>query len=1008
MNSGSIYDVIVVGGSMAGCFAALHAAKRGSSVLLIESRTYLGREFTSTLRPWISIRGIDNVDQHVIDLLGIQEIADTYMGRHIESHIETPMGSDVELPLKAGYIKKSLLGKLRQAGVQVLFMSGAVGVLAIEERIAGVVIANKSGLQAMTSRAVIDATENQVLTQFSGGERKPALPSQTCSWTIEFSSVMGRDSPVIELPHHLGVSSLTLHQGSRGEGHVLAEVSFETNVATADYNEKMSWEIEARMKTIQICEYLKNNVSGFQDAVLLRASDELWHASIWQPAPSSLENLIAFHTNDWLVEHQDLHTLAEIWRLTEGSITSFYDKPQQQVSSGITSVNNVMVHMDNLKLRFDEFDPILKRDSSLKINYYSLSLNKKDIIPYIGKCDVLVAGGGTAGAPAAIGALNNGAQVMVLDGQSGLGGTGTLGGINVYWYGYKEGYTAELDAQVEAMTMRISKAVKGKLWNIEAKKMVYLEEIAKQNGLILFRTLIVDVWMEARKIKGIVVATPYGLGMVQADIVIDATGDGDVAAYAGVPFALGEERGGNLQTFNLCDWKVAGALAGVNLDLGVIDPTNTFDTTRGLYAGHESGSDYDFSTYPAVREARHIQGRYRLTVADVLSGRGFEDAVAIGSTDFDQHGLQSSEFARLGYLPYHQDCKFASIPYRACIPEGIDNLLVAGKAFSAEREAFSFIRMQPDLQNMGYSLGLSAAQAIEEKVNIPDIHIADLQKKLVLKKIIREEDVNAPLRHPVEARLSDCGDAQMFLRVITSPKERMTSLLKKSFTEPEYAHTRHSIAMALAWFGEADGIELLIDEMKSLRHEEQQDTIDKAGRPVGGFVGQPDTHWKMNQLITLLGIAGDPRAAELLIELAAETDAGGSPRPHARLHWRRVPNYDRIICLCFSIERVATFQAIPALQSLLEKQHLSGHLAKHDKDADKGYASAYLELVIARTLAKCGGGNGLHVLANYLKDVRAVLSDHAHSELVRIANVDFGKNVGLWTEWINKHAPIKA
>jgi hypothetical protein len=63
---------------------------------------------------------------------------------------------------------------------------------------------------------------------------------------------------------------------------------------------------------------------------------------------------------------------------------------------------------------------------------------------------------------------------------------------------------------------------------------------------------------------------------------------------------------------------------------------------------------------------------------------------------------------------------------------------------------------------------------------------------------------------------------------------------------------------------------------------------------------------------------------------------------------------------------------------------------------------AYLEVLIGRALARCGSPEGFLILINYLDDVRTLLAEHAHSELVTIAGEDLGKNVAAWGQWLER------
>jgi len=57
--------------------------------------------------------------------------------------------------------------------------------------------------------------------------------------------------------------------------------------------------------------------------------------------------------------------------------------------------------------------------------------------------------------------------------------------------------------------------------------------------------------------------------------------------------------------------------------------------------------------------------------------------------------------------------------------------------------------------------------------------------------------------------------------------------------------------------------------------------------------------------------------------------------------------------------------------------------------------------VIARALARCGDREGYEVLVRYLSDARALLSEHAHTELRSITGQDFGKDGNRWREWLS-------
>jgi hypothetical protein len=105
--------------------------------------------------------------------------------------------------------------------------------------------------------------------------------------------------------------------------------------------------------------------------------------------------------------------------------------------------------------------------------------------------------------------------------------------------------------------------------------------------------------------------------------------------------------------------------------------------------------------------------------------------------------------------------------------------------------------------------------------------------------------------------------------------------------------------------------------------------------------------------------------------------------------------------VCYAAERAGASGMIP----LLEQLHAYAPL--HSKTTYEGFQPdyiqerlAYLELVIGRALARCGNAEGFIILTSYLNDSRALLAEHAHTELVAITREDHGKDVREWSRWL--------
>jgi hypothetical protein len=131
----------------------------------------------------------------------------------------------------------------------------------------------------------------------------------------------------------------------------------------------------------------------------------------------------------------------------------------------------------------------------------------------------------------------------------------------------------------------------------------------------------------------------------------------------------------------------------------------------------------DTATQVGIRETRCIKGLYTLSAEDVLSGRSFADAVALGGHPVDMHRADSSQTVQFITAPYR-------IPYRTLVPEGSSNVLVAGGTLSATREAFASVRVQAQCMALGQAAGLAAAICAQSGESVSRLDGAALSARL--------------------------------------------------------------------------------------------------------------------------------------------------------------------------------------------------------------------------------------------------------------------------------------
>lgn len=168
-------------------------------------------------------------------------------------------------------------------------------------------------------------------------------------------------------------------------------------------------------------------------------------------------------------------------------------------------------------------------------------------VPVLAEVDVLVCGGGVAGIAAAVSAAREGARTLLIERAGFLGGTATGSAMGLIVIPASElvGFPREFFARLAAENgAGLGDVVP---WDIEAYKIAALEVLQEADAQVLLYTWVSQPILEDGAIRGVVIENKSGRQAVLASVVIDATGDGDVAARAGVPFVKGRERDGQMR-----------------------------------------------------------------------------------------------------------------------------------------------------------------------------------------------------------------------------------------------------------------------------------------------------------------------------------------------------------------------------------------------------------------------------------------------------------------------------
>jgi len=205
----------------------------------------------------------------------------------------------------------------------------------------------------------------------------------------------------------------------------------------------------------------------------------------------------------------------------------------------------------------------------------------------------------------------------------------------------------------------------------------------------------------------VVFETKSGLVVIKARVVVDCTGDGDLAARAGPPFEVGRESDNLVQPmtlmFRMVEFERAAFL-------------------RRYVPGFERAYVAQSGVHTGVRETRKIIGDYQLTAADVLDARKFDDVITRGAYPIDIDNPAGSGTI-LQRLPPGE---VYDIPLRCLLPHGVDGFVMAGRCISGTHEAHSSYRVMPMAMAMGQAAGVCAALMARAGKTPRDMPVADV------------------------------------------------------------------------------------------------------------------------------------------------------------------------------------------------------------------------------------------------------------------------------------------
>jgi len=510
-------------------------------------------------------------------------------------------------------------------------------------------------------------------------------------------------------------------------------------------------------------------------------------------------------------------------------------------------------------------------------------------------------------------------------------------------------------------------------WNPEIKSEWYRKELRKAGVDIWYGSFGAGAFVEKNTVRGVVVSTPWGTGIVLAKVVIDSTGNADIAAAAGATCRYTDDTEVAVQGTGLPPKELGARYT--NTDYTFVDDTDILDIWRVFVTARQKfRSSYDLGQLIDTRERRQIVGEAFLTPMDMMLNRTHPDTIVIAKSNFDTHGYTIHPIFTI--RPPHRDDIYVHVPYRCLLPKGIEGIIVTGLGISAHRDALPVIRMQADIQNQGYAAGVAAAMISKQNITTRELNIKELQKHLVkignLPESVLTEKDNFPLpQEEIIKAVRELTNNYEKLEVALAFPEQSIPLMEKYMAQVKQPSHKLIYAHILAMLGNNSGLDILLEKIKNT-------PWDKGWRYTG--MGQFGASMSpLDSYIIAAGRTRDKRSLDVILKKAEQLDS--------------TSEFSHFRAIALALEYIGDPKACPTLAKLLKKPGISGNAITDIKTAilknpqsatDTSMRNAALtELVLARALYRCGDYNdiGKKILAEYARDLHGHYARHASAVL---------------------------
>lgn len=956
-------DVVVIGGSTAAVAAAVEASRAGAKVFLAAQEPYLGEDVAGTFRLW-------KKDDSILST----ELGNVIWSKGLPSQL---------------HVKKTLDNALIDNNINFLYSCFVTDVLTDDlGETAGIVMANRSGRQAVVAKTIIDATPRGLVARMTGANfgSYPA-GKQIFKFTVVGNGIKksaGVSAKIQDEPVQINFAS----SGSTGEeAFSKTDVQYNAIEYTMEIDMKDgSWASFAKAE--QIARDLSWDANQVESADLLfqNPPDKLLGQKHYKSADINSENinLKVFQPR----KTDNIFVLSGSANLSEKAAETLLQPGKlirigERIGNNAAIVASLISSPQNPKILGKAIGNTVSGDVGELLEGLRPSLNIGEVIaektnlPILAEFDVVVMGGGTAGAPAGVGAAQKGAKTLVIDYMHGLGGMGTQGMIGTYYHGYRKGYTNIVDKGVKNMGSDNPRK-KNNLgqWVFDWKTEYFRKEIRNAGGDIWFGTIGCGAYIENGKVKGVVVATPNGKGIVLAHTVIDSTGSADVAIAAGAAYNYTDGNSVAVQGAGF-PFKNPNDFYN-NTDWTFINDTDMLDVWRAMVVAKDKfENQYDIGKIPQTRERRRMVGDFTVSVLDVYNGRTYPDTISVHFSSFDTHGFTEDPFFSLKPPAHSGEDVTAFVPFRALLPKGLEGIAVTGLGASAHRDAMPVIRMQPCLQNQGYAVGWAAAIAAANNQKIRYVDIKSLQKELVKIKslpehVLTDTDNFPPKMEKIQVATKTVVNDLDGLETILWDQEKGIMALNDQFQITQNETDKLVYARILGMLGQPAGWKELIKAIDGF------DDWDEGWN----YRGMGQFGKSISYLDSLIIAAGRTKKVEVLPSIF---------RLMEKLTIES--NFSHFRAVAIALETIGDSKAAEPLFKILQMPGIRGHVMPDIQTAKKltpkfkndvtTRNNSLREIILGRALYKCGDLNGVgnQIMIEYSKDLRGHYYRHANGVL---------------------------